>query len=141
MSPNWRWCLKLGLLIVLIDLLAVAIGQAGAGNDDVNQLAESFDNIANLVIFGYIGWRTGQFTGRATASAEAGVVASLLPGLVAALLVLFPPNGGPPADLGDAGLPLANQLIGAVALNIVMGGLMAWLGGVLATRGRGAGPK
>src|SRR5688572_1086922 len=75
MSPNWGWCLKLGLLVVLVDLLSIVLGQAAGGSEDAVALAGAFDNIANLVIFGYVGWRTGQLTGRATASAEAGVVA------------------------------------------------------------------
>src|SRR5688500_14094154 len=93
MSPNWRWCLKLGLLVVLIDLLAIVLGQATGGSEDALVMAGAFDNVANLVIFSYIGWRTGQLTGRATASAEAGVVASLLPGIAAALLQMVAPAG------------------------------------------------
>jgi hypothetical protein len=141
MSPNWRWCLKLGLLVVLIDLLSIVLGQAAGGSEDAVALAGAFDNIANLVIFGYVGWRTRQLSGRTTASAEAGVVASLLPGLAAALLqVVVPTDVGATESTAEA-LPLINSLIAAVAFNIALGGGMAWLGGLLASRSRGNGPS
>jgi hypothetical protein len=140
MSPNWRWCLKLGLLVVLIDLLSIVLGQAAGGSEDAVAVAGTFDTIANLVIFGYVGWRTGQLTGRATASAEAGIVASLLPGLTAALLQVIGPAGVGATEPTAETLPLMNSLIAAVAFNIALGGGMAWLGGLLATRGRASGP-
>ena len=139
MSPNWRWCLKLGFLVVLIDLAAIALGRASGGSEDAATLAGAADNIANLIIFGYIGWRTGPLTSRATASAEAGVVASLLPAIAAALLQVFRPAGMGASEAGET-VPLVNGLITAVATNIALGGVMAWLGGRLATRDHGGRP-
>jgi hypothetical protein len=134
-SPNWRWCLKLGLLA------SIVLGQTAGGSEDAIGLAGAFDNIANLVIFGYVGWRTGRLTGRTTASAEAGVVASLLPGVAAALLQVAVPGGVGATEPTAEALPFINGLIAAVAFNIALGGGMAWLGGLLATRSRGRGPS
>ena len=139
MSPNWRWCLKLGLLVVLIDLVSIVLGQVAGGSQDAIALAGAFDNVANLVIFGYVGWHTGRLTGRTTASAEAGVVASLLPGVAAALFQLVMPAGVGATEPTAEALPIINALIAAVAFNIALGGSMAWLGGLLATRSRGSG--
>jgi hypothetical protein len=141
MSLNWRWCLKLGLLVVLIDLVSIALGQAAGGAEDAIALAGTVDNIANLVIFGYVGWHTGRLTGRATASAEAGVVTSLLPGIAAALLQLVLPASVGATEPTAEALPLINALIAAVAFNIALGGGMAWLAGLLATRSRGSRPS
>jgi hypothetical protein len=124
--------------VVLVDLVSIVLGQAAGGSEDAVALAGSLDNVANLVIFGYVGWRTGLLTGRATASAEAGVVASLLPGIVAALLQVLQP-AGTGANEGTEVLPLINGLIAALAFNIALGGIMAWLGGLFAVRRRGSG--
>jgi hypothetical protein len=136
MSPNWRWCLKLGLLVVLIDLAAIALGQAGGGSEDALAIADTADKIANFLIFGYVGWRTGRLTGRATASAEAGVVTSLLPALSAALLQIWQPAGVNASGAAETP-PLVNELIAVVATNIALGGIVAWLCGLISTRGRG----
>lgn len=133
MSPNWRWCLKIGLLIALIDLAIVALSR---GQDPTSELSASFDlvdQIANVALFSLVGYRSGQQTGRATAGAEAGVITSLLPAVAAAAYLLVP--GFAPTATEET-LPLINRLVGVVAFNIALGGISAWLSGWLGNRNR-----
>ena len=130
-SPNWRWCFRVGLVVVMIDLLVLAVSQGQAPDSELGALLDSFDNIANIILFAYVGFRTGRLTGRATAAAEAGVVASILPGLVAAGYQAIQPGG--------AAESLASPIIGIIAYNIVLGGLSAWVSGWWASRSRTVG--
>lgn len=136
MAPNWRWCLKIGALIVVVDTLVVALGSGQAGDSGVVALLSNLDLFANLMLFSYVGYRTGRETGRATAGAEAGVVTSLLPAVAAAIYQLTPLAAGSAAP-GDS-LPLASRVIAAVAFNVVLGGVSAWLSSWLAGRSRPA---
>jgi hypothetical protein len=133
-SPNWRWCLKIGVAVMLVDLVALTLGQGQDPTSGPVVFLESLDQIANVLLFGYAGYRTGQDTGRATAAAEAGVIASVLPALAAALYQIFQPSltGGPAAEA----IPLPNRVVASVAFNIVLGGVSAWFCGWLASRGR-----
>jgi hypothetical protein len=63
-------------------------------------------------------------------------VASLLPALAAALLLVLQPASLDASGAAET-LPLVNELVVAVARNIALGGVLAWLCGLLATRGRG----
>src|SRR5215211_4738655 len=83
-SPNWGWCLKIGLAVVAVDLLVLALAQ-GQEQSEISAFLESLDQVANVMLFAYAGYRTGRDTGRATAAAEAGVITSVLPALVAAI--------------------------------------------------------
>lgn len=131
MSPNWRFCLKIGLAIALVDFAHLATGRNLAPSSELRALLDLVALIANVMLFSHAGFRTGQATGRATAAAEAGVIASLLPALAAALYPIVLPTW---MDPSDATLPMANRVVGAVALNIVLGGLSAWLSGLIASR-------
>lgn len=127
-SPNWRWCLRMGLLVTAIDMLTVSLTRGSPPENEVRGVLENFDLIANLAIFAIVGYRTGRQTGRLTAAAEGGVVASLLPGLAAAALNLVP--SVEPLAQGS----VASAVIGSIALNIVLAGLAALVAGWVATR-------
>lgn len=135
MSPNWRFCLKIGLAITLVDLAQLAVGRNLPPTSELRTLLDLVALMANVMLFSHAGFRTGQATGRATAAAEAGVIASLLPALAAALYPIVLPQW---MDPSDAALPMANRVVGAIALNIVLGGLAAWLSGLIASRARPA---
>src|SRR2546421_7868542 len=123
MSPDWRLCLKIGLAIVLVDLVTLGLSQNLAPDSDLRALLDTLDQIANVMLFSFLGYRTGRETGRATAAAEAGVASSVLPALVAAGYELVR------SDLATAGpdvAPLVNRVVGAVAFNIALGGVSAW---------------
>jgi hypothetical protein len=134
-SPDWRWCLKIGMAIVLVDLVTLALSEGQAADSEVRALLESIDQVANILLFSWVGYRTGQATGRATAAAEAGVVASLLPATAAALYQIFQPGLG---VIDEAALPLINRVVFSIAFNVVLGGISAWISGWLARRGRAA---
>ena len=133
MSVNWRYCLKIGVAIALVDLAHVALARGQPPAGELRALVDSIALIANVMLFSHLGFRTGQATGRATAAAEAGVIASLLPALAAAMYEVMLPSW---MDAGDVALPLVNRIVGAVAQNIVLGGLSAWLSGWIASRAR-----
>lgn len=135
MPPNWRWCLNIGALIVLIDLVIVTLGRQQPPDSDVVALLDTVDQIANVALFALVGFRVGQATARATAAAEAGVLTSLLPAAAAAAYVLLGLGTAP----SEAGAPsLLNQVIFIVAYNIVLGGLTALVAGWIASRARSA---
>ena len=134
MSRNWRWCLKFGLWLVLLDLLTLALSEGQPEDSELRSFLDSLDQIANIMLFSYLGYRTGRDTGRATAGAEAGVIASLLPAVVAAIYQIVHP--GLPAESSSATLPLAQRVIASIAFNVALGGVTAWLAGWMASRGR-----
>jgi hypothetical protein len=131
MSPNWSFCLKIGLAIVLVDFANLALTRGQPPTGEFQQLVGLVALAANVMLFSHTGFRTGRDTGRATAAAEAGVVASLLPALAASLYPLVLPGWLDPAE---AAQPLVNRIVGVVAFNIVLGGLTAWFSGWFASR-------
>src|SRR6476469_7285884 len=131
MSLDWRWCLKIGAIIVLVDALALLIGRGQGPDIELTDVLASLDHFANIALFGYVGFRTGRETGRATSAAEAGVLTSLLPGLVAAVLDFLLPATG-----SDLAVPLINRVVGSIAINVALGGISAWFGGWSASRSR-----
>jgi hypothetical protein len=135
MSPNWRFCLKIGLAIALVDFAHLAFTRGQPPTGEFRQLVGLLALAANVMLFSHVGFRTGQQTGRATAAAEAGVLASLLPALAAALYPLVVPSWLDPPDPAQ---PLLNQIVGVIAFNIVLGGLTAWFSGWIASRARSA---
>ena len=118
----------MGLLIAAIDMLTVSLAQGSPPDSEIRALLASLSLIANFTIFAIVGYRTGRETGRVTAAAEGGVVASLLPGLAAAAYSLIPP-----AETPLQGSPAA-VVIESMATNIAVGGLTALVAGWLATR-------
>jgi hypothetical protein len=120
----------MGLLVTAIDLLTVSLAQGTPPDSEIRVLLETIDQVFNVAIFGIVGFQTGRATGRTTAAAEAGVVASLLPGLAAAAYSLIQP--------AEPGLetPLVSRIVASLAINIVFGGLSALIAGWLANRQR-----
>lgn len=120
----------MGLLVTAIDMLTVSLAQGSPVDSEIRAMLASIDWIANFTIFAVVGYRTGRETGRVTAAAEGGVVASLLPGLAAAAYSLITPLDG--ASQGS----VANVVVESIARNIVLGGLAALIAGWVATRQR-----
>lgn len=120
------------MLVVMIDLLTLLLG-LGAGSDaQLSSLAFSLDQVGNVLIFGYVGYRTGRRTGRVTASAEGGLTACILPALVATgITLLATPGGEPPTT----------EVLRTVALNIALGGVSALLSGWWTIRARSGGGR
>jgi hypothetical protein len=119
--------------VTLVDLAVLALGHGQDPTSGLVAFLDSLDQIANILLFGYAGYRTGLETGRATAAAEAGVIASILPAAAAALYqIVQPPGSSPTLET----VPLPNRVVASVAFNIVLGGLSAWLSGWLASRSR-----
>jgi hypothetical protein len=132
MSFNWRFCLKVGVLVALVDLATLGLAQLRP-SDELRSVLDLLNLIVNVMLFSRVGFRTGLETGRATTAAEAGVVTSLLPALAAALYPVLLPAWIDPAS---AEIPLYRQIVSVIAWNIVIGGLSALLSGFLASRGR-----
>jgi hypothetical protein len=130
MSFKWSRCLTVGLVIVLVDLATVLLTQQESDQSTLYTALGTLDNMVNIFLFGYVGFRTGQETARATPAAEAGVATSLLPALVATLVALFAPQ----LLRLEAESGLVQQLVQIIALNIVLGGVAAWIGGLIASR-------
>jgi ABC-type Co2+ transport system permease subunit len=133
MTPNWGWCLKIGGVIVLVDLLSAALARGQAPDGELRIFAGTLDQLVNFALFAYIGYRTGRETGRVTAGAEAGVAVSILTGVVAALYHVLYPD---PADVEAMAMPVANLVIQVIAINVVQGGITAWVASWLASRSR-----
>ena len=130
MSLKWSRCLGAGLLIVLVDVATLLLTQRESEQSTLYAALGTLDNLVNILLFGYVGFRTGRETGRATPAAEAGVVTSLVPALAATAISLLAPQ----LVHFEAERGLAEQLVGVIALNVVMGGVAGWIGGLLSSR-------
>ena len=133
MSPNWRFCLKVGALVAVVDFATLMLSRGQSPASELRAAADLVGLLANVALFSHAGFRTGMDTGRATAAAEAGVLASLLPAILVVLYHLFFPEW---MVTGAEQAPLVQRVVGSVATNIVLGGVSAWLSGWLASRGR-----
>jgi len=122
--PSVIWGVGVGLVIAAIDTLSLVL----MGMDPTNQWPISdADYLANIVLYSLIGFRVGKITGVVREAAEAGVIAAVLVSAVAvaANYVLRPAAGE---------INSTNELIGIVAQNIAIGGVLAILTGWLGTR-------
>ena len=128
MSPTLTWGLGAGLLIVVIDAVALFVG-AGAG--DAAEVVHLVDLLANIAILSFVGLRVGRMTGVVRSAAEAGVIAGVIAGLVGLAIIYFTRPEGPLTT---------REIVGGLALNVAMGGVVAWLNGVFGVRAREAGP-
>ena len=128
MSPSLSWGLGAGLLIVVIDALTLFVSvNVGAAAE----IVELVDLLANIAILAFLGLRVGRATGVVRSAAEAGVVAGAIAGLVGLAILYFTRASGPPTTL---------EIVQGLALNVAMGGVIAWLNGVMGVRARQAGP-
>ena len=131
MSQTWSWGLGAGLLIVVIDAVTMLVSaNVGAGDE----IVELVDLLANIAILAFLGLRVGRATGVVRSAAEAGVVAGAIAGLVGLAILYFTRASGPPTTV---------EMVRGLALNVAMGGVIAWLNGFFGVRARaaGAGPS
>ena len=124
MPPSVVWGVGVGLVIAAIDTLTLVLkgmnGTSGWPIDDV-------DFLANVMLYSLIGFRVGKVTGVVREAAEAGVIAGVLVAAIgiAVSFVIKTPEGG---------IMSANDIVGIVAQNIAIGGVLATLTGWLGSR-------
>jgi hypothetical protein len=122
--PSVVWGVGVGLVIAAIDTLTLVLkgmnGTSGWPIDDV-------DFLANVMLYSLIGFRVGKVTGVVREAAEAGVIAGVLVAAIgiAVSFVIKTPEGG---------IISANDIVGIVAQNIAIGGVLATLTGWLGSR-------
>jgi hypothetical protein len=122
--PSVVWGIGVGLVIAAIDTLSVVLmGTDGASQWPVADL----DFLANVMLYSLIGFRVGKLTGVVRDAAEAGVMAGVL---VAAVGIAVSVIVRPSVDTIDSTM----DVVGIVAQNIAIGGVLAILTGWLGTR-------
>jgi hypothetical protein len=120
-----RWGLLCGVAIAAVDL-ATALYTAGRSVESPEFLtASTLDWLFNVLVFSYCGYRVGTLTRSVRPAAEAAVIAGALVGMVAlAASQLIP-------------LPLgqdAPSLVGLLAQNVAIGGVLGLVNAFLAVR-------
>ena len=128
MSPTLAWGIGAGLLIVAVYAMTLLI-VANVG--DAGEMVELADLLANIAILSFVGLRVGRMTGIVRGAAEAGVIAGIVAGLGNLAILYVTRASGPPTTL---------EMVQGLALNVAMGGVIAWLNGVVGVRARQAGP-
>ena len=124
MPPSVVWGVGVGLVIAAIDTLSlVLMGLSTTAQWPISDI----DFLANIMLYSLIGFRVGRVTGVVREAAEAGVVAGVLVAAIgiAVTFVLRPPAGT---------IDSANEVVGIIAQNIALGGVLAILTGWLGTR-------
>jgi len=122
--PSVFWGLGVGLVIAAIDTVSlVLMSSAWASQWPIDDI----DTLANVVLYSLIGFRVGKVTGVIRDAAEAGVMAGVL---VAAIGIAAAAMLRPPTETLDSTM----VIVGVVAQNIAMGGVLAILAGWLGTR-------
>jgi hypothetical protein len=122
--PSVVWGVGVGLVIAAIDTLTLVLkgmnGTSGWPIDDV-------DFLANIMLYSLIGFRVGKVTGVVREAAEAGVIAGAVVAAVgiAVSFVIHTPEGG---------IVSTNDIVGIVAQNIAIGGVLGMLTGWLGSR-------
>ncbi len=124
MPPSVVWGVGVGLVIAAIDTLSLVL--MGMNGTDGWPIAD-VDFLANVVLYSLIGFRVGRVTGVVREAAEAGVIAGVLVAAVgiAVTYVLRLPAGS---------VDSTNEMVGIVAQNVAIGGVLAILTGWLGTR-------
>lgn len=121
------WGLGVGVLVALIDAVAVAVTRGLPSGSDLALYVDAADQLVNVVLYSLVGLRVGRETGVVRSAAEAGVLAGIIAGAAASLSGYIFPD---PNVVGD----VARQVIGVLALNVAMGGILAWVNGWLSRR-------
>ena len=125
---SWlRAALAVGIVVALVDALAVLTGRGLAPESDPAQYIAAADQIVNVALFSLLGYRVGKATRVARTAAEAGVLAGAIAGSAAVLLMLTLPAAA-------AGPVTARDVVGTLALNVAMGGLVSLANGWLGSR-------
>jgi hypothetical protein len=123
-TPSVFWGLSVGLVIAAIDTVSIVLlSTAWASQWPITDI----DTLANVVLYALIGFRVGKVTGVVRDAAEAGVMAGVL---VAAIGIAATAILRPPTDTLDS----TTAIVGVVAQNIAMGGVLAIVAGWLGTR-------
>jgi hypothetical protein len=123
-TPSIVWGVGVGLVIAAIDTLTLVL----TSTTMASQLpVADADLLANVMLYSLIGFRVGKSTGVVRDAAEAGVLAGVL---VAAIAVAVTVAIRPTASTMDS----TNDMVGVLAQNIAIGGLLAILSGWLGTR-------
>jgi len=123
------WGLTTGLFIAVIDAAAVAIpGSFGISQD----VAQNVDLLLNVVLYAALGFRVGRWTGVVREAAEAGVIAGLVAATVGVGLS-YVMHVEPQSDSAW------RDIVGTYALNVSIGGVVAWLSGWYGTIARESG--
>lgn len=128
MSPTFVWGLGAGVVIVAVDTLTMVVSAAATSIAETIQLA---DLLVNIAILSFVGLRVGKATGVVRNAAEAGVIAGVLAGLGGVALLFFTRGEAPPTT---------SEVVQLMALNVAMGGVLAWVNGLVGVRTREAGP-
>ncbi len=114
-----RWGVLIGGLVIIADLTAQAISQRTLSPDDLMAISTA-DYTVNFILFAVLGVLVVRETGRAYLGAVAGVVASVLDGIVVAAAASMAPPRGPE-------MPIEEYLLS----NLALWSLVAGLGGVV----------
>jgi hypothetical protein len=123
-TPSIVWGVGVGLVIAAIDTLTLVL----TSTTMASQLpVADADLLANVMLYSLIGFRVGKSTGVVRDAAEAGVLAGVL---VAAIAVAVTVAIRPTASTMDS----TTDMVGVLAQNIAIGGLLAILSGWLGTR-------
>jgi hypothetical protein len=110
-----RWSVLLGGLVIIADLGTLAILQKTTAPDIIDQLGLA-DHVANIVLFSILGSVIARRTGVFYLATLAGLLASLLDGLVfyTAASMALPPGGVAPIDQ----YLLFNMALGTVSASV-----------------------
>ena len=125
---SWlRAAVGVGIVVALVDALAVLTGRGLAPESDSAQYIAAADQIVNVALFSLLGYRVGKATRVARTAAEAGVLAGVIAGLAAIVLLVVLPDAA-------AGPVTGREVVGTLALNVAMGGLVSLANGWLGSR-------
>jgi hypothetical protein len=122
--PSVVWGVGVGLVIAAIDTLTlVLIGMNGTSQWPIADA----NFLANVMLYSLIGFRVGKITGVVREAAEAGVIAAVIVAAIgiAVSFVIRTPEGG---------ISASNDIVGIIAQNIAIGGVLAILTGWLGSR-------
>jgi hypothetical protein len=126
-SPVLAWGLLVGVLVAVADTVTLLVTRGLPPEGDTAQILAAADQVVNVVLFSIVGIKVGRATGVVRSAAEAGVLAGALAGAVAVATMYLVPVDSP-------GAISAQQVVGTLALNVAMGGVLAMLNGWIATR-------
>ena len=130
MAPSIVWGVGIGLVIATIDTVSIVLMRSAATS---GWPIADIDDLANIMLYAFVGFRVGMVTGVVRDAAEAGVIAGILVGLIAIAVQFVMP-------LPTGGIDSPNQMIGVLALNVAMGGILSIVSGWFGTKAGRQGP-
>jgi hypothetical protein len=117
--PSLIWGLTTGLLIAVVDAAAFAAPTSFGVTPDI---AENVDLLVNVMLYAALGFRLGRSVGIVRDAAEGGVIAGVLAATMwvgFSLAMHIDPQSGSET----------REIVGTYALNVAIGGVVAWLSG------------